>query len=131
MIFVDTVAFLALWDVRDQWHAAAEAAFVRAYHENWTLLTTTAVIVECGNAIARKPYRQALLDLRAELINAGQLIDLTTQDWEHAWSAYETHAAGDAGIVDLVSFEVMRRMGIEKALTNDGHYKSAGFETLF
>ena len=39
--------------------------------------------------------------------------------------------ADDAGIVDHVSFVVMRRLGISDAFTNDRHFKAAGFNTLF
>ena len=35
------------------------------------------------------------------------------------------------GIVDYVSFAVMRRLGIRQAFTNDRHFQEAGFETLF
>ncbi len=40
-------------------------------------------------------------------------------------------AASQAGIVDRVSFEVMRRLGISQAFTNAAHFRAAGFETLF
>jgi uncharacterized protein len=36
-----------------------------------------------------------------------------------------------AGIVDHISFVVMRRLGMSKAFTNDRHFRAAGFETLF
>jgi len=36
-----------------------------------------------------------------------------------------------AGIVDHVSFIVMRRLGITDAFTNDRHFQAAGFTTLF
>ena len=36
-----------------------------------------------------------------------------------------------AGIVDQVSFVVMRRLGLTRAFTNDWHFRAAGFETLF
>ena len=36
-----------------------------------------------------------------------------------------------AGIVDHISFAVMRRLGIADAFTNDRHFKAAGFNTLF
>lgn len=39
--------------------------------------------------------------------------------------------AGQAGIVDQVSFLVMRRLGITEAFTNDRHFQAAGFVTLF
>jgi len=39
--------------------------------------------------------------------------------------------AADAGIVDQVSFEVMRRIGVTQVYSNDRHFRAAGFETLF
>ena len=44
--------------------------------------------------------------------------------------AYRRGAAGDAGIVDCVSFGVMRRMGIRQVFTNDKHFAAAGFDVL-
>jgi len=43
----------------------------------------------------------------------------------------ERAEAGDAGIVDCVSFTVMRRLGLTEAFTNDRHFQAAGFTTLF
>ena len=40
-------------------------------------------------------------------------------------------AASQAGIVDQVSFIVMRRLGIIEAFTNDKHFEAAGFRVLF
>lgn len=39
--------------------------------------------------------------------------------------------AAEAGIVDHVSFVVMRREGLTQVFSNDGHIRIAGFETLF
>jgi len=39
--------------------------------------------------------------------------------------------AGQAGIVDHISFAVMRRLGISDAFTNDRHYRAAGMNPLF
>jgi predicted nucleic acid-binding protein len=61
----------------------------------------------------------------------GLLIDLTEQEWQQAWSAYDRGDAGDAGIIDQASFVAMRRLGIRQAFTNDRHFTAAGFETLF
>jgi predicted nucleic acid-binding protein len=55
----------------------------------------------------------------------------TAQEVEDAWAAYERGEAGQAGIVDHVSFQVMRRLGITEAFTNDNHFQAAGFTTLF
>jgi hypothetical protein len=52
------------------------------------------------------------LELRNELVVP------TNDDWLQAWAAYERGEAAQAGIVDHVSFVVMRRLAIVEAFTN-------------
>ncbi len=130
-VFLDTVGLLALWDVADQWHAHAEPVYQRLQQTNARLVTTTLVLYECGNAASRRPYRTDLLLLRNSLGSAGDLFEPKPVDIDSAWQAYERGVAGDAGIVDLVSFAVMRRLGITQAFTRDKHFTAAGFEALF
>ena len=130
-IFLDTVGLVGLWNRRDQWHAAAKAAFATLLTRDVRFVTTTFVLLECGNTAARHPFRTDVMSLREELLDDGQLIDPSASDCEQAWAAYERGEAGDAGIVDLVSFEVMRRLGLSEAFTHNGHFRAAGFVTLF
>ena len=55
----------------------------------------------------------------------------TGADWLQGWEAYAKSETGQAGIVDHVSFVVMRRLGLTEAFTNDRHFQAAGFKTLF
>ena len=130
-IFVDTVGLLALWDRADQWHPAAATAFERLKEANRELITTAYVILECGNAAARRPYRGEVDVLREQFESAKALVHPSETDWRQAWEGYRRGAADQAGIVDQVSFVVMRRLGLTHAFTNDRHYLSAGFATLF
>lgn len=59
------------------------------------------------------------------------LIAPTEEDWQNAWAGYRSGDGDQAGIVDCVSFVVMRRLGIKEAFTSDRHFRAAGFETLF
>ena len=129
-VFLDTVGLLALWDRSDQWHADAEQAFSLLSETSPKLLTTTFVLLECGNAAARRPYRAAVDRLRERMESAGVLIAPSEEDWRQAWAAYRQGEIGDAGIVDHVSFLVMHRLGITRAFTNDQHFRTAGFEVL-
>ena len=129
-VFLDTVGLLALWDTSDQWHADAEAAY-KLMDDEVEFVTTSFVLAECGNAAARRPYRNDVAELRIELEQAGLLIWPTEEDWQVAWEEYSRGQAGGAGIVDHLSFAVMRREDLEKAFTNDRHFMAAGFETLF
>lgn len=132
VVFLDTVALLALWNRHDQWHDAAMQARAGLKPPATRLVTTPAVLQECGNAAARsaEARRQVVLT-RAGLAAAGDLIVPTDEDEDLAWAAYERGEAGGAGIVDHISFVVMRRLGLARAFTNDRHFTAAGFEVLF
>lgn len=129
--FADTVGLLALWDRSDQWHDAAERAFVLLAQNKTALYTTSFVLLECANAAARRPYRIEVDRLRAAMEHGGLLIHPTQEDWEGAWEAYAQGSADRAGVVDHVSFIVMRRLGLKHTFTNDHHFRAAGFELLF
>jgi predicted nucleic acid-binding protein len=130
-VFLDTVGLLAVWDQADQWHAAADAAYRDLLTQGRRLVTTPLVLLECGNAAARRPYRLRVNVLRQSFAQAGLLAEPTAQEMEDAWTAFDRGDAGLAGIVDQVSFVVMRRLSIREAFTNDRHFQAAGFVTLF
>ena len=130
-IFLDTVGLIALWDVSDQWHDAASQAFNRISSQRQKVVTTPYVMLECGNSVARRRFRKEVCLFREHLEQRGELIVPTNEDWITAWGDYEAQTVGDAGIVDHVSFVVMRRLGLTTAFTNDTHFQAAGFITLF
>jgi uncharacterized protein len=130
-VFVDTVGLLAVWDEDDQWHTPAEAAWNQLAQGRVRLITTSYVLLECGNAVARMPFRADVEEMRRRLERAGALIHPTESDWAEAWQHYARNEIASAGIVDHVSFVVMRRMGVSDAFTNDRHFQAAGFNSLF
>ncbi len=130
-VFIDSVGILARWSRSDQWHAAAVAAYNRLLARRVPLVTTTFVLLECGNAAARRPFRQAADSLRELLERRNELIIPTDDDWRAAWEMYRNGAIGDAGIVDCTSLAVMRRLGITEAFSNDRHFAAGGITVLF
>ena len=130
-VFLDTVGMIAVWDDSDQWHAPAQAAYRRLLAQGRSLVTTTLVLYECANAAARRPYRRDVSDLRDFLSQERLSVEPTAADLDHSWTAYDRGEAAQAGIVDHVSFTVMRRLGLTDAFTNDRHFQAAGFQVLF
>jgi predicted nucleic acid-binding protein len=130
-VFLDTVGLIALWDKDDQWHAAAESAYQRIVAQRQSTLTTRFILLECGNTAARRTFRSDVCALRRTLELREELIVPTEEDWLNAWAAYERGEAAEAGIVDHISFVVMRRLGLTQAFTNDKHFQAAGFTVLF
>ena len=79
----------------------------------------------------RGPFRNDVIALQKALGSRQALIEPTPEDVEEAWGAFGRGDAANAGIVDHVSFIVMRRLGVTRAFSNDAHFRAAGFETLF
>ena len=121
----------AVWDKADQWHDEAELVFFSLVRSGRTILTTTLILYECGNAVARRPYRTTVDDLRNWLAAKGWLIGPTSSDLDTVWADYRAASAGAAGIVDNVPFQAMRRLGLGEAFTNDKHFQAAGLTVLF
>ncbi len=130
-VFLDSVGLIAVWNADDQWHAAARPVFAELIKERTRLIATTYVLLECGNAAARRPFRPDVIALRIALGVRQALIEPTPQDVRQAWEAFGRGEGGNAGIVDHVSFTVMRRLGLTRAFSNDAHFRAAGFQTLF
>src|SRR4051812_32541297 len=98
--FVDTVGLLALWDEDDQWHDAAEAAWKQMLALKVVPFTTPYVLLECGNAASRRPYRTAVDPIRQQFEQAKTLIWPSDEEWDLAWQTYTLQKPGAAGIVD-------------------------------
>lgn len=130
-VFADSVGLLALLNRRDQWRPPALVVHRQLVADSARLLTTTYVLAECGNAAARWPIRAAVDALRLRFERDEAIIDPTPAEWEAAWAAYARGDAGEAGVVDHLSFQVMRRIGVSEAFTNDRHFAAAGFRPLF
>ena len=60
LVFFDTVGLVALWDEADQWHELANEAYGEIKASRTEIVTTSLVMLECGNAAARRPYRKAV-----------------------------------------------------------------------
>ena len=127
--FVDTHFIVALTNERDTHHRAALALADK--FEGQPLLTTTAVLLEIGNALARGGKRRAIQVLD-ELMASEELtiVQLSEALFDRAYGLYRKHRDKEWGLVDCVSFVVMEEEGIAEALTNDRHFEQAGFKPL-
>ena len=56
--FLDSVGMIAVWDVADQWHPAAEIGLSEVARPWAAARNNGKVLLECGNAAARRPYRR-------------------------------------------------------------------------
>jgi predicted nucleic acid-binding protein len=57
------------------------------------------------------------------------VVNLTPELFESAFELYRDHTDKQWGLVDCVSFVVMRSLGLTTALAFDQHFVQAGFVT--
>ncbi len=128
-MFIDTLFVVALLNQRDQYHRRAEELAGR--YEDGRFLMTDAVLLEIGNALARN-YKDQAVEVIEHFLSSEdvEVVRLTPALFEAAFALYKTHLDKEWGLVDCLSFIVMRRAGVAEALTFDHHFVQAGFLAL-
>ena len=122
-IFIDTHFVIALINERDSHHH--RAIRLSEQYQGWSFVTTDAVLLEIGNALGRH-FKQSAIDTINYFIEADntELVHLTPQLFEQAFTLYQCYQDKDWGMMDCVSFVVMREQNIT---TFDQHFLQAGF----
>ena len=131
-VFLDTSYAIALAAASDQLHAKAIDLSEQLQAEATRLVTTQAVLLEIGNALAKQRYRSAAVKMLAALEADPMvtLISLTEELYRKAFRLYQDRPDKEWGLIDCVSFVVMSERGLSEALTADEHFEQAGFKAL-
>jgi predicted nucleic acid-binding protein len=130
-VFVDTSGIYAFLDADDDRHADGVAAWAALLDDmrdqRVEAVTHHAVVVEATALVQRRlgmePVREMHRDLLA-ILNV-QFIDRELH--ERAMAALFGADRRDISLVDWLSFELMRRLQIRRALVFDGDFVTQGF----
>ena len=131
-VFLDTAYAIALSVESDGHHERAEELAEQLEAEQTRLVTTRAILLEIGNALSKKRYRKAAVELLDALEQDSQveIVALSDELFEQALELFSSRPDKQWGLIDCVSFIVMRKRGLTEALTTDEHYEQAGFRAL-
>lgn len=127
-VFLDAVYAIALSSTTDQHHERAVALAKKLEAENIRLVTTRAVILEIGNALARQRHLTLLETLEKD--PNVEIIPLSEPLYERALQFFRERPDKEWGITDCISFVAMEDRGLTEALTTDEHFPQAGFRAL-
>ena len=95
------------------------------------LLTTGAVILEIGNALGKEFRAEAVSVIK--VLSHSARVEVTVVDSKligKGLAVYEKYADKTWGLVDCLSFVVMRESGLTEVLTFDRNFEQAGFTVL-
>ena len=131
-VFLDTGYTIALSVESDKHHERAIELAEQLEAEKTRLVTTRAILLETGNALSKERYRQAAIKLLDALEEdpSVEIVPLSEELFAQAFELFRKRPDKEWGLVDCVSFIVMRERGLTEALTPDKHYEQAGFRAL-
>ena len=129
-VLVDSSALLAVMDMDEQNHAAAKRIWEQLIRDNAVLICTNYVLLETLALIQRR-FGLALVKTFQD--NVVPLLNVE-------WVDESLHQAGVAALltvnrrhlslVDCISFETARRLGINTVFAFDQHFVEQGFTYL-
>ncbi|HEV8361565.1 MAG TPA: PIN domain-containing protein [Candidatus Thermoplasmatota archaeon] len=130
-VYVDTSAWIALHERREEDHAAAKRAVERLARANEPLITGWHTLTELADGLARH-YDQAKASQVLEQLLASPRVRVVASE-PHVARGLEilrTRTDWNVDLSDCLSFALMEAHGIQRAFTYDRGFKKPGFELL-
>jgi uncharacterized protein len=129
-LFVDTSAFLAIMDRDDIHHPKA--------NDQWREIVLSDSTLNCHNYILVETlaFLQNRFGMEAVRVFQEDVFPLLRVKWidegihKLGMSAYLAASRKRLSLVDCISFETMRALGIKIAFTFDPHFRTYGFTCI-
>ena len=127
-IFIDTSAFYALLDQSDENHPKGKKAWLGMLGGGDVAVTNNYVLVETFALLQSRLGLNAVRAFQEDMLPMVH-VEFVSPELHRAGTA-ALLAAGRRGLslVDCVTFETMRYLGIKNAFTFDSHFKDQGFD---
>ena len=132
VIFVDTAGWIALGNKDDRWHREAMEADREMRRYRARRITTDAVLIEIGNSLCRLSLRPLAIKLIEEIrlterLGMTEVVQVDRELLEQGF-AFQNRPDKEWSLTDCISFAVMQKRSVWRALTTDHHFEQAGFE---
>src|SRR6267142_3809674 len=131
-LFLDANFVIALGISDDQHHQEAGQYWTTLIQTSFSLVTTSHVLDEVVTFLNRRRQHDKALQAGNNLLSASriQMIHVDEVLFYEGWECFAQHADKTFSLTDRISFVLMRRLGIEAALTFDKHFVQAAFREI-
>ena len=130
MIYVDTSAFFAVIHSTDDQHERAFQTWQNLIGDNERLMCNNYVLVESIALIQHRVGMEALAILHNEIIPYMEVEWLDESLHNAIVNIALSAKRRKLSLVDLSSFDTMRRHKITTAFTFDNHFREQGFDVI-
>ncbi len=129
-IFIDTSGFIAVLDMDDASHARAAKTWTDILTSEETLVTTNYVLVETCALVQNRLGMTAIKVFQEAIVPVLRIEWIDKAVHHAAMGVMFAAVRKKLSLVDCVSFETMRLLGVATVFTLDKHFKEQGFICL-
>ncbi len=129
-LFVDSSAWIALFDESDKYHAVATANLRGLEGQRVSFLTSDYIFDEAITVLLNRGGWRIATRF-GEWLLAADSIEMVFVDkwvWQAAWDMFQIYDDKEWAFTDCTSFVLMRQHNLWRAFTFDNHFVQAGFQ---
>lgn len=128
-IFVDTSAWFALYDRRDDAHGRAVRLWKELRRQPSRLVTSDYIFAEAVTLTRARAGHSAARTLGDFLLKSRvvELAEVSAQVRDGAWDLFVRYHDKEFSFTDCTSFVIMRDLGLTDAFAFDEHFAQMGF----
>jgi predicted nucleic acid-binding protein len=131
-VFLDTGYVVALEASDDQRHDEAAAHWKKFIAERPRMVTTNYVFDEVVTFFNSRDCHEKAVEI-GERFRDSKMIELVAVNenlFEKGWAYFRKHDDKQYSLTDCISFVVMEKRDMRRALAFDNHFEQAGFQRL-
>lgn len=130
--FVDTNAWIALHDTKDQYHPQATNFLKELLGKPVSLITSDYIIDEAITFLRMNVSHAKAVAFKVSIDQSPILIQKSISDEirKSAWDIFLKYSDQEFSFTDCTSFALMKDLNLNKAFTFDSHFSILGFECL-
>ena len=131
-VFIDTSALIAMGNKRDQFHQQAIRLRKQLIRSKKTHITTSAVLMEFGNAFSPIPLRPTAIRLieTIKISRFWKVVTINDDLFDRGLAKFKHITDKNWSLIDCISIIVAEELDISEVFTNDHHFEQAGFKIL-
>jgi predicted nucleic acid-binding protein len=128
--FMDSLALIAAINRRDQYHDAV-AEYLKQYMGKF--VTTEWVLMEATDALSEAYHRSAIVTAirRMRTDSRYRIVPYDLGIYDAGFDLYSARPDKNWSLIDCISFVVMEQFNLADAMTEDHHFRQAGFNPIF
>lgn len=129
-LFVDSSAWIALFDVSDKYHRIAATNFNSLLGQEVMFITSDYVFDEAVTLLLNRSGHNKATEFGLWLLSANnvKIIHIDELVWQDAWRMFAAYDDKQWAFTDCTSFVLMRQHKLWRAFAFDRHFEQAGFQ---